>query len=101
MSESDNSNIFSHQISTGSWKVVNRRVAEQKFYITMFQMFIIFTIIVSCIVCLVISKGKSEVWISFFGLAFGAILPSPKVKKLIVHPLYETSVKRTADVERQ
>lgn len=104
MSESENSDIFSRQISTGSWKVVNRRVAQHKFYLTMFQMFIIFTVIISCIICLLISKGNTEVWISFFGLAFGAILPSPKVKKLVVHPMIESTTNRNTrvpDVERQ
>lgn len=74
--------------SEDSLNSIHETVTKLKFFVTVFQLFTIFFVILSCILCLALGKGNSEMWISFFGLAFGAILPAPKVKKLLIEPSF-------------
>jgi len=77
--------VHLRQNSGGMWKVIDRNIARTKFILTLFQMFMIFIIIVSCILNISFGNGNGEMWVSFLGLAFGAILPNPKVKKVLAN----------------
>lgn len=107
-SNSQNVTFVTRQNSAVSIKTINETVAKLKFMVTFCQMFIILIVILTCIACLAMGKGNAEMWISFFGLAFGAVLPSPKVKKLFVEPTFQLHEKQRvvnavveSDVERQ
>ena len=65
--------------SSSRWKFFGQNVPKSEVvYIS--QMFIIFVVIVSCIINLSLKNGNSEMWVSFFGYAFGAMLPPPKLQ---------------------
>lgn len=70
------------EIDEGEKKFVNIYVTRTKFLLTLFQMFVILIVLVCCILNISFKNGNSEMWVSFLGLAFGAVLPNPKVKKL-------------------
>lgn len=78
--QSDNSSSNTNNSMT--WKIFGYNVPRsQVVYIC--QMIIITGVIISCIVNLSLKNGNSEMWVSFFGYAFGAMLPPPKLKKSI------------------
>jgi len=62
------------------WNVFGEEVPRSQF-VYICQMIIISIIIVTCIVNLSCNNGNAEMWVSFFGCAFGAMLPPPKIKK--------------------
>ena len=65
---------------TVTWKIFGSNIPRsQVVYIC--QMLVITTVIISCIVNLSLKNGNAEMWVSFFGYAFGAMLPPPKIKK--------------------
>ncbi len=71
--------ISSTSSSSSRWKFFGQNVPKSEVvYIS--QMFIIFVVIVSCIINLSLKNGNSEMWVSFFGYAFGAMLPPPKLQ---------------------
>ncbi len=74
--------VLLRQNSKGQWKVVEKNASKTKTYVTLFQMFVILLVILTCIVNISLENGNSEMWVSFMGLAFGAVLPGPKAKRL-------------------
>ncbi len=74
--------VLLRQNSKGQWKVVENQSSKTKIYVTAFQMFVILLVILTCIVNISLENGNSEMWVSFMGLAFGAVLPGPKAKTL-------------------
>ena len=66
--------------NTVTWKVFGHNIPRSEVvFIT--QMIIITLVIISCIINLSVQNGNPEMWVSFFGLAFGAMLPPPKLKR--------------------
>ena len=63
-----------------SWKIFGYDVPRSE-VVFICQMLIISGVIISCIVNLSMNNGNSEMWVSFFGYAFGAMLPPPKLRK--------------------
>ena len=62
-----------------NWKVFGHLVPRSE-VVYICQMIIIFIVIISCIINLALNNGNSEMWVSFFGYAFGAMLPQPRIK---------------------
>ena len=73
-----NSNSSSNDNAT--WKMFGHKVPRSE-VVFICQMIIICGVIISCIVNLSLKNGNAEMWVSFFGYAFGAMLPPPKIKK--------------------
>lgn len=68
--------------SSSTWEICGKNVPRSEvMYIC--QMILICIVIVSSIINLSINNGRPEMWVSFFGYAFGAALPPPKIKSLI------------------
>lgn len=61
------------------WKFFGEIVPKSE-VVYLCQIFIIFFVLVSCVVNLSLKNGNSEMWVSIFGYAFGAMLPPPKMK---------------------
>jgi hypothetical protein len=69
----------SHQ--SQSWKIFGEKLPRSE-VVYFCQVTIITIVIIACIVNLSLQNGNSEMWVSFFGYAFGALLPPPKIKNL-------------------
>jgi len=91
--------MYVRESDSGMWKIVDKNVARTKFILTLFQMLMIFLVILSCILNISFGNGNSEMWVSFLGLAFGAILPNPKVKKIVSNSHIKDSSNSTASSE--
>jgi len=91
-----NEDILLRQNSEGMWKIVDKNVTRTKFILTIFQMFMIFLVIVCCILNISFKNGNSEMWVSFLGLAFGAILPNPKAKKILTDSNFKGNASSTS-----
>lgn len=64
---------------SGEWKIFGERLPRSEvMYIC--TIFIVFVVICVSLVNLSLNNGKSEMWVSFLSLAFGVILPHPKIK---------------------
>ena len=66
--------------NTVNWKVFGQNIPRSE-VVFISQMLIISVVIISCIINLSVQNGNPEMWVSFFGLAFGAMLPPPKLKR--------------------
>ena len=66
---------------TGSFKVFGKRIqkAEMTF---IFQVIILYIVIITCIINLSLKNGTSELWVSLLSYSLGCLLPSPKIRKL-------------------
>ena len=47
-----------------------------------FQVIILYIVIITCIINLSLRNGTSELWVSLLSYSLGCILPSPKIKKI-------------------
>ena len=47
-----------------------------------FQVIILYIVIITCIINLSLKNGTSELWVSLLSYSLGCILPSPKIKKI-------------------
>ncbi len=74
------------------WKLLGHTVPKGQ-VVYFCQVFIIIIVIISCIINLSLQNGNSEMWVSFFGYSFGAMLPPPKIKKAITG-MYSNAAKR-------
>ena len=63
-------------VSQSSWTVKNRN--HFGFWS---QIFIIYIVIITCIVNLSIANGNSNLWTALLSSCLGYILPNPKLKK--------------------
>lgn len=63
------------------WNVFGEKIPRSE-VVYFCQVTIIAIVIISCIINLSLQNGNSEMWVSFFGYAFGALLPPPKMKTL-------------------
>lgn len=79
--------IVLRQNSEGEWNVIDKNATKTKLFVTSFQMFVILLVIITCIVNISLRNGNSEMWVSFLGLAFGAVLPGPKAKRNFANSL--------------
>ena len=73
----DSASNTNHSVN---WKVFGHEVPRSE-VVYICQMIIITGVIISCIVNLSLKNGNAEMWVSFFGYAFGAMLPPPKLRK--------------------
>ena len=66
---------------TGSFKVFGKRIrkAEMTF---IFQVIILYILIITCIMNLSLKNGTSKLWVSLLSYSLGCLLPSPKIRKL-------------------
>lgn len=78
--ENEDSRSSANQSVT--WKIFGYDVPRSE-VVYICQMIIISCVILSCILNLSLKNGNPEMWVSFFGYAFGAMLPPPKIKKTI------------------
>ena len=76
--------IVLRQNSKGEWNVIENGASKTKVFVTLFQMFVILLVLVTCIVNISLKNGNTEMWVSFLGLAFGAVLPGPKAKRYLL-----------------
>ena len=83
--------IVLRQNSQGQWNVINKAASKTKIFVTLFQMFVILLVLITCIVNISLKNGNSEMWVSFLGLAFGAVLPGPKAKRYLSNSLLRKS----------
>ena len=47
-----------------------------------FQVIILYIVIITCIINLSLKNGTSELWVSLLSYSLGCILPSSKIKKI-------------------
>ena len=81
---------------TGSFKIFGKRI--RKLEITfIFQVIILYIVIITCIINLSLKNGTSELWVSLLSYSLGCLLPSPKIKKLSATNHDNTS---TSNMER-
>ena len=66
---------------TGSFKVLGKKVRKPGI-VFIFQVIILYIVIITCIINLSLKNGTSELWVSLLSYSLGCILPSPKIKKL-------------------
>ena len=78
MNEDDSASNTNQSVN---WKMFGHDVPRSE-VVYICQMIIITGVIISCIVNLSMQNGNAEMWVSFFGYAFGAMLPPPKLKKV-------------------
>lgn len=76
---SASSDIGSHHSQT--WNLFGEKLPRSE-VVYFCQVTIIAIVIIACIVNLSLQNGNSEMWVSFFGYAFGALLPPPNIKSL-------------------
>ncbi len=74
--------VLLRQNDKGEWNVIDKNATKTKIFVTLFQMFVILLVLITCILNISLQNGNSEMWVSFLGLAFGAVLPGPKAKRL-------------------
>ena len=66
---------------TGSFKFFGRRIRKPEMTF-IFQVIILYIVIITCIINLSLKNGTSELWVSLLSYSLGCLLPSPKIKKL-------------------
>ena len=66
---------------TGNFKVLGKKVRKPEI-VFIFQVIILYIVIITCIINLSLKNGTSELWVSLLSYSLGCILPSPKIKKL-------------------
>ena len=77
-----NEEVASNSNHSVTWKMFGHNVPRSE-VVYICQMIIITGVIISCIVNLSLKNGNAEMWVSFFGYAFGAMLPPPKIKRVL------------------
>jgi len=70
--------------STQTWTLFGERLPRTEVQY-LCQVIITFIVIVTCLVNLSLSHGKSEIWVSFLGYSLGTLVPPPKLKKWSDH----------------
>ena len=65
---------------TGSFKVFRKRIRKPEVTF-IFQVIILYIVIITCIINLSLKNGTSELWVSLLSYSLGCLLPSPKIKK--------------------
>ena len=78
----NNEDSASNTNQTVNWKLFGHNIPRSE-VVFICQMIIIAVVILSCIINLSLNNGNSEMWVSFFGYAFGAMLPPPKLKRVV------------------
>ena len=66
---------------SGSLKKLGTKIKKPK-KAFIFQIIIIYIVIITCIINLSLKNGTSELWVSLLSYSLGCILPSPKIKKI-------------------
>ena len=65
---------------TGSFKVFGKKIRKPEMTF-IFQVIILYIVIITCIINLLLKNGTSELWVSLLSYSLGCLLPSPKIKK--------------------
>lgn len=68
-----------NQSDLGSWRFWQKRISKPEI-IYFCQIFIIYIIIISCIVNLTLTKDEDKVFITLLSWCLGYLLPNPSIK---------------------
>ena len=66
---------------TDSFKLFGKNVRKGQ-VVFIFQVIILYIVIITCIINLSLKNGTSELWVSLLSYSLGCLLPSPKIKKV-------------------
>ena len=81
---------------TGSFKVLGKKVRKPEI-VFIFQVIILYIVIITCIINLSLNNGTSELWVSLLSYSLGCILPSPKIKKLSLNNDNTSNMERVSE----
>ena len=81
---------------TGSFKVLGKKVRKLEI-VFIFQVIILYIVIITCIINLSLKNGTSELWVSLLSYSLGCILPSPKIKKLSLNNDNTSNMERVSE----
>ena len=77
----DNSNNEDTSSTRSSLKKFEKKIYKAEIAFV-FQVIILYIVIITCIINLSLRNGTSELWVSPLSYSLGCILPSPKIKKI-------------------
>ena len=81
---------------TGSFKVFGKKVRKLEI-VFIFQVIILYIVIITCIINLSLKNGTSELWVSLLSYSLGCLLPSPKIKKLSLNNDNSSNMERVSE----
>lgn len=81
---------------TGSFKVFGKKIRKPEI-VFIFQVIILYVVIITCIINLSLKNGTSELWVSLLSYSLGCILPSPKIKKFNLNNDNTSNMERVSE----
>ena len=81
---------------TGSLRIFGKKIRKPEI-VFIFQVIILYIVIITCIINLSLKNGTSELWVSLLSYSLGCILPSPKIKKLNLNNDNSSNMERVSE----
>ena len=81
---------------TGSFKIFGKKIRKPEI-VFIFQVIILYIVIITCIINLSLKNGTSELWVSLLSYSLGCLLPSPKIKKLSLNNDNASNMERISE----